>query len=156
MDQGFARGPICESALGQSDQVVSFTHVLDRDCDDRERDAPRDQAAEDLGHAEADDHAENRAPGDQLGCIRAGERFRIEVRADMAVELVDAIADAVAGAYDRPLDRLLLIGLGHYLLLIRVKSALIASMSVRMCSIASFGTKFTPSSFFFPIVASTA
>src|ERR1044071_4687379 len=129
--------------------------VLHRDRDQCDRHAPGDHAAKDLRDAEADDEAEDGAAGDDLRRVALRERFRIEVRAQMLIELVDAVAHAVARAHDRPFDRLLfLIFLGHHLLpAARATSAFSVSMSCLMCAIDSFGTKFTFSSFFFPIIA---
>src|SRR5688572_7893629 len=158
--RGGTSSPFCSTTpsrarTSRSNGSFGSSSVFDRDGHEGQRHAPGDEPAEDLRHPEAEDDAEDGAAGDELRRVGAGQHFRVEVGAQMAIQLVDAIAHSIACAQDGPLDVLLLIRLGHQRLLTRATSALSASRSSRMCSIESLGTKLTLSSFFLPINAST-
>src|SRR4051812_17515669 len=136
--------------------AVARGGVLFRRHGDRgDGDADLQQHLHRLREAEADQKADDRAAGGELRGVVGGDGLEVEGGAQAAVELVDTVADVVAGAADLFFDGLFLVA-HDARFLARAMSSLMVSTSRLMFSIDALGTNCSAANFFFPITARIA
>src|SRR5438270_985144 len=115
MDSRASRIAICAGTLDlvRRGTVAVAARLLHFVRDESQRHAEGDDAAQRLWEAEADEKSDDRPSGDELRYVFGRQRLKVERRAQLAIERVDAGADPVPGAFDFVFDRLFLV-LRHF------------------------------------------